>query len=247
MGLGAQGSFSPVHLDLKKKFTVILSRPENPENIGRVARSMKNTGFGELRLVGVERIDEKSLKTAVHAQDILKKALFYPDLSNAVENLNIVFAATAKTRKNFSSLSLRDAVEEMFRFPRASKIGLLFGNERTGLLSEELKSSNFRFAIPQAGRQPSYNLASAVLLTLFQIFTHGNFKKEDSMKEEPLSRKRQEECIRLILSKLEKRNFIHETNRRHMTDMIYDLFGRLTLTEKDRKLVLALFSKVVDR
>jgi tRNA/rRNA methyltransferase len=233
-------------IDLKEKFTVILSRPENPENIGLVARGMKNTGFGELRLVGVERIDEKSRKTAVHAQDILKKALLYPDLSNAVEDLNLVFAATAKTSKNFSSLSLQDAVEEMLRFPRPAKIGLLFGNERTGLISEELKSSNFRFTIPQAGRQPSYNLASAVLLTLFHIFTRWNFNKEDSVKEKPLSRNEQEECIRLILSKLEKRNFIHETNRRHMTDMIYDFFGRLTLTEKDRKLVLALFSKVID-
>jgi tRNA/rRNA methyltransferase len=233
-------------IDLKEKFTVILSRPENPENIGRVARSMKNTGFGELRLVGVQRIDKKSRKTAIHAQDILKKALLYQDLSSAVEDLNLVFAATAKTRKNFSSLSLQEAVEEMFRFPRTAKIGLLFGNERTGLLSEELKSSNFRFTIPQAGRQPSYNLASAVLLTLFHIFTHGNFKKEDNVKEKPLSRKEQEECIRLILSKLEKKKFIHETNRRHMTNMIYDLFGKLTLTEKDRKLVLALFSKAID-
>lgn len=233
-------------LDWKKKFTIILSRPENPENIGLVARSMKNTGFGELRLVGVERIAEKSRRTAVHAHDVLKKARFYSKLSHAVADLNVIFAATAKTRKNFSSLPLQDAVEEMFRFPRAVKIGLLFGNERTGLLSEELKSSNFRFIIPQAGRQPSYNLASAVLLTLFHIFSQGNLRKEESSKEKPLSRIEQEECIRRILSKLEKKNFIHQTNRRHMTDMIYDLFGRLTLTEKDRNLVLALFSKAID-
>ncbi len=230
----------------KEKFTVILSRPENPENVGLVARCMKNTGFGELRLVGVERIDEKSQRTAVHARDILKKALLYPDLSCAVEDLNVVFAATAKARKNFPSLSLQDAVEEMLLFPRGAKIGLLFGNERTGLLSEELKSSNFRFTIPQEERQPSYNLASAVLLTLFHIFSQGSEKKEERGKEKPLSRKEQEECIRLILSKLENKNFIHPTNRRHITDMIYDLFGRLTLTEKDRKLVLALFSKGLD-
>ncbi|UCC41710.1 MAG: RNA methyltransferase [Candidatus Aminicenantes bacterium] len=233
-------------MDWKEKFTVILSRPENPENIGLVARCMKNTGFRELRLVGVERIDEKSQRTAVHARDILKKALLYADLSHAVADLQIVFAATAKPRKNFSSLSLWDAVEEIFRFPRAAKIGLLFGNERTGLLSEELQSSNFLFTIPQAGRQPSYNLASAVLLTLFHIFTQGSIQKEESSKEKPLSRKEQEDCIRLILNKLEKKKFIHLTNRRHMTGMIYDLFGRLTLTEKDRKLVLALFSKGLD-
>jgi tRNA/rRNA methyltransferase len=101
--------------------------------------------------------------------------------------------------------------------------------------------------IPQAVRQPSYNLASAVLLTLFHIFAYDNFKKVDSTKVKPLSRIEQEEFIRLILRKLEQKNFIHSTNKRHMTEMIYDLFGRFALTSKDRKLLLALFSKAVSQ
>ncbi len=200
-----------------------------------------------LRLVGVKGIDEKSRKTAVHAQDILDKARLYPDLSAAVADLELVFAATSKKRKNFPSIPLQEAVGKMFLHPPSIKIGLLFGNERTGLTSDELRSSNFRFTIPQAGKQPSYNIASAVLLTLFHIYTYQNFKRAEIESDKPLSRKEQEECIRLILDKLEKRNFIHETNRRHMSDMVYDLFGRLALTEKDRNLVLALFSKAVDK
>lgn len=232
---------------MAERFKIILARPEYPENVGLVARCMKNTGFEELRLVGVETIDKRFRKTAVHAQDILDKTRLYSSLGPAVEDLELVFAATSKKRKNFPSLSLQDAVTEMFRYPPGTKIGLLFGNERTGLVSEELQSSNFRFSIPQAGKQPSYNLASAVLLTLFHIYTVANLKKRDVGRERPLSRKEQEECIRLILDKLEMRKFIHETNRRHMTEMVYDLFGRLALTEKDRKLVLALFSKASDR
>lgn len=207
---------------------------------------MKNTGFTALRLVGIKGIDEKSRKTAVHAQDVLENAGFYPNLSAAVEDLELVFAATSKKRKNFPAIPLQEAVEMMFLRPPSIKIGLLFGNERTGLLSDELRSSNFRFTIAQAGKQPSYNLASAVLLTLFHIYTFQNLKKAGIERDKPLSRKEQEECIRLIVDKLEKKNFIHETNRRHMTDMVYDLFGRLALTEKDKKLVLALFSKAVD-
>jgi TrmH family RNA methyltransferase len=232
--------------DLAERFRVILARPENPENIGLVARCMKNTGFEALRLVGVGGIDERSRKTAVHAQDILEKARFYTSLSVAVEDLDLVFATTSKKRKNFPSIPLQDAVEKMFLHPPSTKIGLLFGNERAGLTSEELRSSNFRLMISQAGKQPSYNLASAVLLTLFHIYSYQNHKKEEVEGDKPLSRKEQEDCIRLIIDKLEKKNFIHGTNRYHMTDMVYDLFGRLALTEKDRKLVLALFSKPVD-
>ena len=135
----------------------------------------------------------------------------------------------------------------MFQYPASAKVGLLFGNERTGLTSEELQSSNLRFMIPQAARQPSYNLASAVLLTLFHIFAYDNFKDVDTAREKPLSRSEQEKFISLILHKLEQKNFIHGTNKRHMTEMIYDLFGRFALTSKDRKLLLALFSKAVNQ
>jgi len=232
---------------LKKRFAGILVRPESPENIGLVARNMKNTGFEVLRLVQEAGINPKSRRTAVHSRDILERACLYADLKDAVEDLQLVFAATSKRRKNFPSISLKEAVAEMFRFPASARIGLLFGNERTGLTSEEMRCSNFRFMIPQSGRQPSYNLASAVLLTLFHISTYENLgdKERAVVKEEPLSRKEQEECIRLILDKLERKRFIHETNRLHMTEMVYDLFGRLTLTAKDRKLILALFSKTI--
>jgi len=229
------------------KFTVVLVRPKNPENIGLVARNMKNTGFEKLRLVGVTSLDQKSYVTAVHARDILERVRFYPDVSEATADLDLIFAATSKKRKNFPSVSLKDAVKEMFQFPAPTKIGLLFGSERTGLTSEELRPSNFRFIIPQATRQPSYNLASAVLLTLFHIFAYDNFKGVETLREKPLSREEQEECIRLILCKLEQSNFIHSTNKRHMTEMIYDLFGRFALTSKDRKLLLALFSKTVSQ
>ncbi len=229
------------------KFAVVLVRPKNPENIGLVARNMKNTGFEELRLVGVKSVAQKSYVTAVHARDILERARFCPDVSEATADLDITFASTSRTRKNFPSVSLKDAVREMFQFPASTKIGLLFGSERTGLTSDELRSSNFRFMIPQATRQPSYNLASAVLLTLFHIFAHDHFKEVEAVREKPLSRKEQEEFIRLILRKLEQKNFIYSTNKRHMTEMIYDLFGRFALTSKDRKLLLALFSKTVSQ
>jgi tRNA/rRNA methyltransferase len=235
---------SALRLDLKKKFAVILVRPEHPENIGLVARCMKNTGFKELRLVEVQGIEKKSQQTAVHSEEILDRARLYADLKEATSDLDLIFAATARQRKNFPSISLKEALKEMFAFSPATKIGLLFGNERTGLTSDELRSSNFRFTIPQAERQPSYNLASAVLLTLFHIYAQ-DASQARLRREKPISRKEQEECISLVLDKLERRRFIHDTNKLHMTEMIYDLFGKFALTEKDKKLVLAIFSKAI--
>ena len=226
----------------KNRFAVVLSRPENPENVGLVARSMKNTGFVDLRLVGISSLEKKAFVTAVHARDILENARFYSSIADAVENLEIVFAATAKARKNFSLLPMESALNKISCFPGTTSIGILFGNERTGLTSEELLHSNFRFRIPQAGDQPSYNLASAVLLTLFSLFARkGSDSKADYGK--PLSRKEQEACIQRILLNLEKKGFSHKTNKRHVEEMVSELLGRLTMTSEDRDLLLALFSK----
>ena len=142
-------------------------------------------------------------------------------------------------------MTLPEAIETIFNYPVSTCIGLLFGNERTGLTSKELGASNFIFFIPQATRQPSYNLGSAVLLTLFSIFSRSS-GKYISQALLPLPRKEQEDSIRLILRKLEKKGFIHETNKAHVTGMVQDLFGRIALTEKDRRFLLALLNKVVD-
>jgi tRNA/rRNA methyltransferase len=208
---------------------------------------MKNTGFNELRLILGTPIDPNSYITAVHAEEILDNSGVYPDISTAVTDMDVVFAATARHRKNYTSLSLKQAVRKMLKFSPESRIGILFGNERTGLTSEELYHSNFLFAIPQATSQPSYNLASAVLITLFSIYSTAGANKMQAAQKKPLPRWEQEECIRLILQKLEEKKFINPGNNAHVTSMVHDLFGRMAITAKDRDLLLAIFSKGPDR
>ncbi|MFQ6109806.1 MAG: RNA methyltransferase [Candidatus Aminicenantales bacterium] len=228
---------------LVERVVVILVRPENPENVGLVARNMKNTGFERLRIVGMDAIDSRAYSAAVHAREILVKAQFFQTVSQATEDLHVVFAATSKRRKNFVLLPLEEAVSRILQYPRATKIGLLFGCERTGLTSQEMRRANFAFAIPQASCQPSYNLSAAVLICLFFLFFREKAHEERRNAHQPLPRKEQEECIKHILKKLEEKGFIHRTNRLHMEERIYDLFGRLQMSAKDKKLLLALFSK----
>ncbi len=126
-----------------------------------------------------------------------------------------------------------------------ARIGLVFGNERTGLTSAELAASNFRFTIPQAFPQPSYNLAAAVLVTLFELFRRRSAEgagRATAAADLPLPLSEQDECLRLILRRLEARRFIHATNARHATEMVRDLIGRLAITARDRRLLLAMFS-----
>lgn len=230
---------------VRPECVVVLVRPESPENIGQAARAMKNTGFANLRLVGVDAPGPAAFRTAVHAGEILSSSEVFADLASAVADLNVVFASTARPRQNFSALGLDEAVTKMLAVRPPSRIGLVFGNERTGLTSAEISLSNFRFNIPQAAPQPSYNLASAVLITLFELFrrrpTRGPARAA-APADRSLNFSEQEECLRLILRKLEERRFIHATNARHATEMVRDLIGRLAITSRDRRLLLAMFS-----
>jgi TrmH family RNA methyltransferase len=227
-----------------ERFAVILARPENEENIGAAARAMKNTGFGDLRLVFKGRLSAAAVRTAVHAGDILDAARIGASLEAAVADCHVVFAATAKTRSATALLTLDEAVGSMLAFPSETRIGLLFGNERTGLTAAELRRANFAFSIPQAVRQPSYNLAAAVLLTLFAIYSAGPEPRPE--RPAPLPRREQDETIALILRQLEGKGFVHGGNREHVAGLVHDLLGRLAMTDKDRRLLLALFTKGVD-
>ena len=228
------------------RFAVILARPENHENIGLVARAMKNTGFGDLRLVGIESLRPEAFRTAVHSELILRKARYFSDLPAATGSLHLVFASTARGRDTFAVQTFAEAIETIRSSPRGSRIGLLFGNERTGLTSEELGAANYVFSLPQASRQPSYNLASAVLLTLFALFTLPGAAPA-GRETLPAPRAALEDCLRVVLMKLERTGFIHGGNRAHVSEMVRGLFGRMALTDRDRKFLMAVFNQSVER
>lgn len=46
--------------------------------------------------------------------------------------------------------------------------------------------------------------------------------------------------------KLERSGFIHGENWAHVSEMVRGLFGRLALTDKDRKFLMAVFNQSVE-
>ena len=82
----------------KERIAVILVSPENPDNIGAVARAVKNMGFSEFRLVQPPRLWRvKAKKMAVSAADILRKGKVFVSLEAAVRDLGFVVGATRRS------------------------------------------------------------------------------------------------------------------------------------------------------
>jgi len=229
----------PAGLD---RFSVVLVRPDSPENIGLAARGMANTGFSDLRIVGLDRLEAPAYRTAVHADAILDGARFFGALAEAVDGLHVVFGSTARIRRDFPLVTLSEAVGRMSEYPAEAKIGLVFGNERTGLTSDEIGLSNVRFRIPQAARQPSYNLGVAVTLALFEIA--GRQAATSVVRRDlPLTRAEQEAAGRRFGEMLDGLGFMRDTNRAFITERVQDIFRRMILTGKDRDVILAMFRR----
>jgi len=237
---GGKGAW-PSGLD---RFAVILVRPDSPENVGLAARGMANTGFSDLRVVGADRFEAPAYRTAVHAGAILDGARFFGTLEEAVEGRHIVVGSTARVRRDFPLLAMSDAALRLAEYPAETRIGLVFGNERTGLTADEIGLSNIRFRIPQAARQPSYNLGVAVTLTLFEIAGRGDTPSV-VRRNLPLTRDEQEAAGRRFGEMLDGLGFMRDTNRDFITERVQDIFRRMVLTGKDRDVILAMFRRAL--
>jgi len=96
----------------------ILVRPQIGENIGSVARAIKNFNITKLRIVNprCEWPNQKANATSVGAKDILKSTKIYNSLEKSVEDLDVIFASTSRIRKvNKKIISILDLNKKIKR------------------------------------------------------------------------------------------------------------------------------------
>lgn len=161
---------------------VILVGPENPDNLGAVARALKNTGFQDLRLVRPPRNwRRQGKKMAMSAADVLKSGETFPSLAAATEDRNLVIGATRRggAGRGFFS-SFRKTITKIRKTSAQRKIGIVFGCESKGLANKDIGLCDQLFTIPASSRYPSFNLAQAVMVVLFTL----SLSPEAGQKEE---------------------------------------------------------------
>ncbi len=155
---------------MTRPFTVILVRPRDPNNIGAAARAMANFGLTELRLVDPFTVAFQDAVSAVGAQDILKKAQLFDTLPQALADcpLSLATSALRNRRLNQSFVTLPHLPDWLQTQPDG-KTALVFGNEKTGLSNEDIELCTAVLHIPTTAKQPSVNLAQAVILTCYEL------------------------------------------------------------------------------
>ena len=90
--------------------SIILVRPQLPENIGMVARVMHNFGLKDLIVVSPRDkwLSNKSRNAAKKATKIIKNIKVYDDLEIALSNFSYVVATTNRSCLLYTSPSPRD-------------------------------------------------------------------------------------------------------------------------------------------
>jgi len=148
---------------------IVLVGPRNPENLGAVARAMKNFGAGDWALVASGTHDfARARRVAVHAEDLLDRPCLAATLEEAVADCAWVVGTSPRRVRGRPRLGPAEVAREVLRRAPA-RTALVFGEERSGLSNAEVLRCHDLSAIPAESAQPSLNLAQAVLVYLYAL------------------------------------------------------------------------------
>lgn len=223
---------------------VILVRPQLGENIGTTARAMLNFGLSELRLVepkcGWPNV--KALQAASGATEILNQLRTFDRVEDAIADLEILFATTARPRDLPKRVvtAAEAAREARAALAEDHKVGVLFGPERTGLSNDDLIFADAVLSVPLNPDFSSLNLAQAVLLVGYEWFLlgPGGAEVEPSRLEAggtpPAAKAELLNFFGRLEPMLDESGFLHPPEKRPaMVRNIRNLFQRMGLTESE--------------
>ena len=228
------------------KIYFILVRPQMGENIGSVARAIKNFNIKYLRIVNprCNWPSQKALATSVGAKDILKSAKIYNSIEKAIGDLDIIFASTSRIRKiNKKIISILDFKKKI---EKKRKIGILFGPEASGLSNDEISYANYLVKIPTNKKFSSLNLSHSAIIFCFELFQYFSNKKaiyKSSYKSSVAKKSEVNKFLSFIINKLDKKGFLQpDHKRKSMIRNINNIFHRLNLSEQEIRILLGIFS-----
>jgi len=230
---------------IKNNITFILHKPQLSENIGACARGIKNFGFSKLTLIDPKPLfpNDKIFATSVGAKDIIKRSKIFKNLEDAVKNIDITIATSARYRnKNVKHISLVDLKNIDYK----KKIAFVFGSEASGLSNNEVSYANYTLQIPSNPEFQSLNLSHSLIIIAQQISLLINknsklFKRSKKIKI--ASKKEIQSMINLCIDNLNQINFFKNKEKKPiMIENLRNIFYRMELSDKETRILSSVFA-----
>jgi tRNA/rRNA methyltransferase len=224
--------------------SILLVRPRVHENIGSVARAMKNMGLSRLVVVdGSSPLHRDAYKLASGAEDILERAEEFPTLREAISEMGCVVGMTSRAGKERSPLlTPRDVAEKLISISEKNFIGLAFGSEKEGLTNEELSLCHLYARIPSVDSFPSLNLAQAVMVLCYELFQSSAMIQKETGPLAPSDHlERMFEHMERTLMAIE---FLDAKQPERIMRVLRKIFGRSQMDEREVQIFQGIWSKV---
>jgi len=161
------------HAQPKGHLVVVLVRPQLPENIGFILRSIGNFSDEETR-VDVRIVsphpsleDPKIKAVACLSADLIKDIRSFSSLPDALFDCTYVLATSALVRQHVKPIIPSYAC---FQEGLSQKIAVVFGPERTGLTTDEIALCHAMVQIPVHAKKSSMNVSHAVTVLLYEWY-----------------------------------------------------------------------------
>tara|TARA_Y100001970_G_scaffold282259_1_gene394737 strand:+ start:3815 stop:4528 length:714 start_codon:yes stop_codon:yes gene_type:complete len=228
-----------------KNINFILHKPQLSENIGACARSIKNFNFNNLILIDPKPTfpNDKILATSVGAKDIVKKAKVFDNLSDSINNIEVLIATSARFRnKNIKHIS----IHELNKIDYSKRIGFLFGSEASGLSNNEVSYADYTLQIPSNKNFRSLNLSHSLIIIaqkVNEIISKNINKFNRSKKIQNASKKDINNMLSLCLKKLEEKDFFQPIEKKpKMLENLRSIFFKLNLSKKETRILSSVFA-----
>lgn len=225
---------------------IVLDHPDESRNIGAACRAMANNDIKDLRIVGNKAdydLDHIHV-LAIHAGYIFDKARFYNSIKEATADCVICAGTTRRRGKKRGKLFLPEEFVKKAG-ETAGKVGVIFGNERTGLTDEQLDECNIGVTIPSSDDFGSLNLSHAVQIMSYHLFRESLKSKNKKVAGvTPIHLNRLDETVQNISNNLEKVGFFKMPGREDMEAFWRNILSRAALSESEAKYLEKTFSKI---
>src|SRR5450432_1906114 len=220
---------------------VVLVEPQLGENIGMAARAMGNFALTQLRIVNPRDgwPNVSAQRAAAGADHILDHAELFDTVEQAVADLDLLFATTARAHDQAKPVvppqaAAREIVDHV---ASGGKAGILFGRERYGLQNDEVARANRIVTFPVNPGFASLNLAQAVLLMgyeWFKLSTEGALPFAMPERSERASQHQMQAFFENLVRELDKVEFLRPAEKREtMLVNLRNIFSRMEPTKQD--------------
>jgi len=261
----------PTAPDYLSNISVVLTRTSHPGNIGSAARAMKTMGLTKLTLVAPNlmqtpmtaeppvfdpanpqafKLPEESFILASGAADVLENARICATLEEALADTVLSCALTSRRRELTAELQTPRALtpELLTAAEAGQQTALVFGNETYGLSIEEVQACNRLMTINGNPDYFSLNLAQAVQVMCYEIYSQTDSSMEHLKVEKNTATHAQiGGMVAHMQGLMEDIGFFNRRNGERIIRRLQNLFARAGTETEDIDILRGFFNTVKKR